>query len=97
MKIKIGEQSQRWMVHPRRDGDLVLTSDAGIAIVNTRQKFALTGSTLKSLEGYQERELISLRQDVVDRLLDAESSTKASHLPSLKIDLCGLGVGVVRV
>lgn len=94
LRVKIGELTQSWMVHPRSEGDLVLTSDAAIAIVDTRNRFALTGSTLKALENYQSRDLVTLRQDVVDRILDAEATTKASPLPVCKIDFSELGVAV---
>lgn len=94
VKFTIGAFNQRWIVHPRKHGDLILTSQAAIAIVDTRNKYAVVGTTLKALQNYEQRDLIRLRQDVVDRLLDAESSTKASTLPAHAIDLSGLGVRV---
>lgn len=97
VNVKIGPQAQRWMVHPRTNGDLILTSMAAIAVVDTRNKFAITASSMKQLGKHEERELIPLRQDVVDRLLDAESCTKASPFPSYRIDLTGIGVAAVLV
>lgn len=84
MKVKIGEFDQRWIIHPRSDGDLILTSDTAIAVVNTREKYAVVASSMASLKKRVNKE-VRLRQDVVDRLLDGERVTKASVLPVCRV------------
>lgn len=79
MKVKIGDYNQRWIVHPRTHGDLILTSESAVAVVNTLEKFAVVGPSLVSLKKVNER--VTLRQDVVDRLLDAEREARSSVLP----------------
>lgn len=97
MRLKIGDLAAKWMVHPRVRGDLILTSTAGIALVDTVRKIAITGISIKSLEDYRDRDLVTLRQDVVDRLLDAEKQTRASRLPAYQIDLAELGVAAAPI
>lgn len=99
MKVKIGEHAHRWIVHPRRGhrgGDLVLTSSTAVAVVNTVERFAVVIPSLKAL-GDRARlsELIFIRRDVIDRLLDAEEESKALPMPICSVVLSEEGVTVV--
>lgn len=91
MNLKIGDLNQRWTIHKRTEGDLILTSAMGIAVVDTLNKIAVSGSSLKVIKEFGQP-FVRLRQDVVDRLLDAEDQTKATVLPPLVIELSELGI-----
>lgn len=71
MRTKINDFERDWIVHPRPNGgDLILTADSLVAIVDTYHRWAMIWG---GPGGPPER----LRQSVVDKLLEAELRSTA--------------------